>query len=126
MVERASLHPELGAYRHVSVATGDLVFVSGQVPLTPDGELVGRDPDDQADQVVVNLIAALAGAGLEPSDAVKLTTFATSAEAAQSLSRAREQHFDPPYPASTVVLVAALLSPDWLLEVEAVAAKPRS
>lgn len=118
-----NLHPELGGYSHVRTAASELVFISGQVPLTPAGELAGNDPESQARQVVDNLVAALAMAGLGPSDVMKLTAYVTSMEAGQSLATARASCFTAPLPASTVVLVPALLSGDWMLEVEAVAAR---
>lgn len=115
------LHPEAGTYSHVRTAGPELVFVSGQVPLRPDGRLIGDDAASQAAQAMDNLVAALDLADAKPSDVVKLTTFVTDAAVATAVAEARAAHFCEPYPTSTVVVVAGLLSPDWLVEVEAVA-----
>jgi enamine deaminase RidA (YjgF/YER057c/UK114 family) len=105
-----------------AVRDGDLVVVSGQVALDSNGEVVGEgDWEAQAEQALANLEAALAAAGATPADAVKLTCFLTDAAGYAAYSAAKNRRFEAAAPASTCVVVAALLDPRLLLEVEAIA-----
>ncbi|MEU2336080.1 RidA family protein [Streptomyces sp. NPDC006654] len=110
-------------YAHVVSATGRLVAVSGQLPLDEQGELVGEgDPEAQARQVFENLRRCLAAAGAGFDDVVKLTYFVTDMAHMPALRTARAAHIpDDRLPASSAVQVAALVSPRFLMEVEALA-----
>ncbi|MEU2777985.1 RidA family protein [Streptomyces sp. NPDC007162] len=110
-------------YTHVVSAAGRLVAVSGQLPLDEDGELVGEgDPEAQARQVFENLRRCLAAAGAGFDDVVKLTYFVTDMAHMPALRSARAAHIpDDRLPASSAVQVAALVSPRFLMEVEALA-----
>jgi enamine deaminase RidA (YjgF/YER057c/UK114 family) len=113
-------------YTQVIVATGRrMVFVSGQVSMDADGELVAAgDVAGQARQVYANLRAALEGAGAKPADVVKLTTYLVGykPEVRPLLAEARSTVFGPTtWPASTLVGVQALAEPGYLVEVEAIA-----
>ncbi|MEW2305719.1 RidA family protein [Streptomyces sp. NPDC006655] len=110
-------------YTHVVSATGRLVAVSGQLPLDEHGELVGEgDPQAQARQVFENLRRCLAAAGAGFDDVVKLTYFVTDMAHMPALRAARAAHIpDDRLPASSAVQVAALVSPRFLMEVEALA-----
>ena len=114
------------AYSQVVVATGHrLVFVSGQVSIDADGKLVAPgDFASQARQVHANLRTALEGAGANPADVVKLTTYVVryTPELRPLLAEARAAIFNPAVlPASTLVGVQALAEPGYLIEVEAIA-----
>jgi enamine deaminase RidA (YjgF/YER057c/UK114 family) len=115
-------HPSVG-YSHAVAGTGDLVVVSGQVPLDEHGDVVGvGDTGRQAGQVFVNLINALSAAGAAPSDIVKLTYFLTSMADLPLVLAARDRHVDPTRPpASTVIEVRALYHPEVRVEIEALA-----
>jgi reactive intermediate/imine deaminase len=105
-----------------AVRDGDLVVVSGQVALDSNGEVVGEgDWEAQAEQALANLEAALAAAGAAPADVVKLTCFLTDAAGYAAYAAAKNRRFEAAAPASTCVVVAALLDPRLLLEVEAIA-----
>ncbi len=69
-------------YSHVAIARdATLVFTAGAVPLDPTGELVGADDAvAQTDQVVANLLTALAVAGAMPEDVVKTTVYVAGAD----------------------------------------------
>jgi enamine deaminase RidA (YjgF/YER057c/UK114 family) len=113
------------AYSQVVVGSGlRLVFVSGQVALNAEGEVVAPgDMAGQARQAYANVGAALAGAGGSPADVTKLTTYVVrySPEHLPLIAEAREAVFASSLPASTLVGVEALARPEFLIEVEAVA-----
>lgn len=105
-----------------AVRDGDLVLVSGQVALDADGEVVGEnDWEAQAEQTLANLSAALAAAGARDDDVLKLTCFLTDPAGYSAYAAAKNRRFESTAPASTCVIVTALLDPRLLLEVEAIA-----
>ncbi|MFF3462566.1 RidA family protein [Streptomyces sp. NPDC002619] len=110
-------------YSHVVTATGRFVAVSGQLALDKAGKLVGEgDPAAQARQVFENLRRCLAAAGATFEDVVKLTYFVTDMAYLPAVRAARAAHMpDDRLPASSAVQVAALVAPQFLLEVEAFA-----
>jgi enamine deaminase RidA (YjgF/YER057c/UK114 family) len=110
-------------YSHVVMGTGRLVAVSGQLALDEDGELVGEgDPAAQARQVFENLRRCLAAAGATFDDVVKLTCFVTDMAHMPAVRAARVEHIpDDRLPASSAVQVAALVRPEFLMEIEAFA-----
>ena len=100
---------------------GEWLLVSGQLALR-DGKLVGEnDPHAQAMQCFSNLSAVLSLADATLADVVKLTCFATSAAAYSGYAAIKSTLFTSRPPAGTTVIVAALLVPGALLEVEALA-----
>ncbi|MEU0598614.1 RidA family protein [Streptomyces sp. NPDC006393] len=110
-------------YTHVVMGTGRFVAVSGQLPLDEDGKLVGEnDPAAQARQVFENLRRCLAAAGASFDDVVKLTYFLTDMSHMPAVREARTAHIpDDRLPASSAVQVAALVRPEFLMEIEAFA-----
>ncbi|MFI1761329.1 RidA family protein [Streptomyces sp. NPDC020800] len=110
-------------YSHVVTATGRLVAVSGQLALDGDGRLVGvGDPAAQARQVFENLRRCLAAAGAGFQDVVKLTYFVTDMACLPAIRAARAAHIpDDRLPAASAVQVAALVAPEFLMEIEALA-----
>jgi enamine deaminase RidA (YjgF/YER057c/UK114 family) len=111
-------------YSHVAVARGStLVFTAGAVPLDAAGDLVGpEDPVAQTDQVVANLLAALATAGAGPDDVVKTTVFVAGADHDVQLAVWEVVQASPIAAApSTLVGVALLGYTGQLVEIEAVA-----
>ncbi|MFE8990623.1 RidA family protein [Streptomyces collinus] len=110
-------------YSHVVLATGRFVAIAGQLPLDEQGRLVGEgDPAAQAGQVFENLRRCLAAAGATFDDVVKLTYFVTDMAHMQDLRAARAGHIpDDRLPAASAVQVAALVRPEFLMEVEAFA-----
>ncbi|MFD5519176.1 RidA family protein [Streptomyces sp. NPDC127066] len=111
------------AYSHVVTGTGRFVAVSGQVPLDEDGDLVGEgDAEAQARQVFENLRRCLAAAGAGFDDVVKLTFFVTDMAHMPAIRAARAAHIPAErLPAASAVQVAALIRPEFLMEIEAYA-----
>ncbi|MFB7244517.1 enamine deaminase RidA [Streptomyces populi] len=111
------------AYSHVVTATGRFVAVSGQLPLDEDGALVGEgDAGAQARQVFENLRRCLAAAGAGFDDVVKLTFFVTDMAHMPAIRAARAAHIPADrLPAASAVQVAALVRPEFLMEIEAYA-----
>ncbi|MFF0188258.1 RidA family protein [Streptomyces sp. NPDC005244] len=111
------------AYSHVVSATGRFVAVSGQLPLDEDGELVGEgDAGAQARQVFENLRRCLAAADATFDDVVKLTFFVTDMAHLPAIRAARAAHLPADrLPAASAVQVAALVRPEFLMEIEAFA-----
>ncbi|MFE0802501.1 RidA family protein [Streptomyces sp. NPDC058812] len=110
-------------YTHVVLGTGRFVAVSGQLALDEDGRLVGEgDPAAQARQVFENLRRCLAAAGASFDDVVKLTFFVTDMAHMNAIRAARAEHIpDDRLPAASAVQVAALVRPEFLMEIEAFA-----
>jgi enamine deaminase RidA (YjgF/YER057c/UK114 family) len=109
-------------YSHVVTGAGQWVAISGQVALDADGKFVGvGDPGAQAEQVFANLERCLAAAGATFGNVVKLTFFDTDIGYLPAIRIVRDKYLPGPKPASTAVQVAALFSPDALLEIEAYA-----
>ncbi|MEU3894929.1 RidA family protein [Streptomyces sp. NPDC045251] len=113
-------------YSHVVLGTGRFVAVSGQLALDEDGKLVGDgDAAAQARQVFENLRRCLAAAGATFDDVVKLTFFVTDMAHMSAIRAARAEHIpDDRLPAASAVQVAALVRPEFLMEVEAFAVVP--
>ncbi|MCX4814943.1 RidA family protein [Streptomyces sp. NBC_01239] len=111
------------AYTHVVMGTGRFVAVSGQLALDEDGKLVGEDDAAaQARQVFENLRRCLASAGAGFDDVVKLTYFVTDMAHMPAIRTARAAHIpEDRLPAASAVQVAALVRPEFLMEIEAFA-----
>ncbi|MET7572309.1 RidA family protein [Streptomyces sp. NPDC005492] len=111
------------AYTHVVMGTGRFVAISGQLALDEDGRLVGEgDAAAQARQVFENLRRCLAAAGSTFDHVVKLTFFVTDMAHMPAIRAARATHIpDDRLPAASAVQVAALVRPEFLMEIEAFA-----
>jgi 2-iminobutanoate/2-iminopropanoate deaminase len=101
----------------------DLLFVSGQVAFDEAGQVRGDDIESQADLTLRNLLRVLAAAGSGPGHLVKLTAFLTRRDHVEAYVAARERLLPECRPASTTV-IAELVRPEMLIEVEAVAIVP--
>jgi enamine deaminase RidA (YjgF/YER057c/UK114 family) len=122
----STLPPALG-YSHVAEVTrGKLVYIAGQVPHDPSGNLVGQDDFvAQVRQVFENLKRALASAGSSFADVIKLNYYCVdSVDPAQQpqFREVRDEYVNTAAPpASTFVVVSRLMRPGWLIEIEAIA-----
>lgn len=101
---------------------GSLVFVSGQVGMTSDGQ-VPEGVEAQAVQAVANLTAVLESAGLTTADLAKMTIYLTDPEDVGPFMGAVGGTLPDPPPATTLLVVAALASPALRVEIEGVAAR---
>ena len=105
-----------------AVRAGNTLYISGQVSQDLDGNIVGRgDIVAQAAQVFANLKAVVEAAGASLQDVVKLTTYTTSLANRQAIAEARAKYWQSDWPASTFVVISSLATPDFLVEVEAIA-----
>src|SRR5262245_28171188 len=114
-------------YTHVVEVSGPVktIYISGQIAVDKDGTVVGaNDMRAQAEQVFKNVEAALAAAGAKLTDVVKMNTFATDLTQIQAYRDVRTRFFGDVTPASTLVQVVHLARPEYLLEVEVIAAVP--
>jgi len=108
-----------------AVRAGDLLFVSGCVPVDGDGKLVGGDDVvAQAEQVFENIGAVLTAAGASARDVVKVTVFLTDIDDRPSINPVRQRFFGEARPASTLIEVSKLAVPGAKLEIEAIAVAP--
>jgi enamine deaminase RidA (YjgF/YER057c/UK114 family) len=123
--------PELGTppgySQIVEVAAGRIIFISGQTALDSDGHVVGKsDFAAQAAQVFRNLDVALQASGCTAANLVKLTVFLTDMNHLGLYREARNRFFasvtPPAAPAVTLVEVSKLYGPDFMIEIEAIAA----
>ena len=102
-----------------AVVAGDHVYVSGTAPVMPDGADPPRDAYAQARRCLEIILEALAEAGARPDDVVRTRMFLTRAEDIEHVGRAHGEVFGAARPATSGVVVAALLDPRWLVEIEA-------
>ena len=109
----------IGPYSQ-AVRAGDLVFVSGQIPLDPaGGELVGQTPAEQAGQCMRNVAAVAEAAGTSLDSAVRLTIYTTDLGAFADINEVYAGFFGDEPPARAAVGVAALPK-GALVEIDAV------
>jgi enamine deaminase RidA (YjgF/YER057c/UK114 family) len=120
----STLAAPLGQYSHVArvKAGSDLYFLAGQVGLRPDGALP-ESIEAQAEEAFANINRALAAEGLSAANLVKLNIYAVMGSPIAGVREARLRAFGDARPASTFVFVPQLISPEYLIEVEAIAAR---
>jgi enamine deaminase RidA (YjgF/YER057c/UK114 family) len=100
----------------------DMVFISGLTARDESGAIVGvGDPAEQTRQVCRNLVAYLAAANATLDDVVSLTVYLTDISHRDATSQARKEYFTGTPPTSTLVEVSALVHPDMLIEISAIA-----
>ncbi len=106
----------------VGVKLGETVQLSGMVAFDGDGNVIGDgDFYAQSIQTFKNIEEALASAGATMADVVKITTYLTDMAGYQDFSRARSEIFPNGVPSSTAVTTPALIKPELLVEIEAMA-----
>lgn len=114
----------LGAYSHgIEVAKGcRWVFVSGQIGIAEDGVLA-ESAERQAELAWSNVVRVLAAGGMTVADLVKVTTFVVDRALIPAVRAARQKYMPgPDFPATTFLVVAGLAHPEFLVEIEAIAA----
>lgn len=122
-----TIHPPFSAYSNgVEVPVGQrLVFCSGQLGIGKDGA-IPPDAGGQADLCFDNIAAILAEAGLGLEHVVRINAFVTGREHLRPYMDVRNKRFGHPLPASTLMIVAGFARPEFLVEIEVVAAGPAS
>ena len=101
-----------------AVRAGERVIVSGTAPVWPDGSC-DPDPAVQARRCLEIVLAALAEAGATAADVVRTRMYLVDPADAEAVGAAHGEVFSAIRPASTMVVVAALLDPRWRIEMEA-------
>lgn len=113
------------SYSHL-VKYDNLMFIAGQVAMDGEGNLVGEgDMAAQFRQVMENLKKVLASEGADFSDIMKITIFTVDVDTLRNtVMDIRAEYFGDNAPASTLVGIERLASPEFLVEIEAIAIKP--
>jgi len=126
-----SFNPEgvwapFGAFSQMVIGgSGPVVYLKGQVALDASGTIVG--PDDmrvQMTQVLKNIKTILSSVGGRMSDVISLTQYTTDIAAFMEVGDIRQSYFEPPYPVTTTVEVAALYDASLVVEIAAIAEIP--
>ena len=121
-----TMNKPFGIFSNAALAgPGRLYFVSGQVAVNAQGQLVGKgDIHAQTRQVLENIKAALAAVGGSMDDVACVNVFVMDMSHLQAIHEVRAEYWSSNYPASTLVQVAGLVNPDYLIEINAVAIVP--
>lgn len=106
-----------------ALAAGPFIFVSGQVGTNQAGELAGETVTSQTTQVLNNLAAILAEAGLDLDDVVKTTVFLTDIKDFAAMNETYRQRFTAPLPTRSTVEVSALARSEFKVEIDAIAVR---
>ncbi|EMA05495.1 endoribonuclease L-PSP [Haloarcula vallismortis] len=119
-ISTADAPDAVGAYSQATT-DGSLVFTAGQIPMTPDGDLLDDEPiATQAEQALSNVKAVLASEGLEMSDVLKVTVYLDDIDDFEAMNDTYAGFFDEAPPARSAVEVANL--PKGVgVEIEAIA-----
>lgn len=106
-------------------ATGRMVFISGMTARAKDGSITGiGDIKAQTRQVCENLRAAVEEAGGTLEDICRVDVYVRNIEQFEAIHQVRREFFTGTPPASTMVEVAKMVSPDYLIEINAIAVLP--
>jgi enamine deaminase RidA (YjgF/YER057c/UK114 family) len=121
----SSIHPPFAPYSPgIEVSSRSrFVFVSGQLGIDSEGMI----PPDAAGQALVafdNIKAILGEAGMSLKDVVKLNAYVTGRQHMRGYMDVRNELFEEPYPASTLMIVGGFTREEFVVEIEAIAAAP--
>jgi reactive intermediate/imine deaminase len=126
-ISSPKLRQPSGVFSHATAieAAGRMVFISGMTARRPDGTIAGiGDIAEQTRQVCENVKAAVEAAGGTLDDICRVDVFVRNMEHFDAIHKVRAQYFKPPLPASTMVEVCKMTSPDYLIEISAIAVIP--
>ncbi len=114
----------IGAFSQATTveARGRLVFISGMTARRPDGSIAGiGDITEQTRQVCENIKSAVEAAGGTLDDVCRVDVYVRNMEHFDAIHRVRREYFKPPLPASTMVEITKMTSPEYLIEITAIA-----
>ncbi|GAA1540712.1 RidA family protein [Kribbella lupini] len=122
----AALHPTPGYHHVTTVEASRLVFLAGQCPLDPAGDLAAEDLEGQTAQVISNILTALESAGATPEDVVRTVIYVVSQNREELAAVWTQLNASPLAPAfttaSTLLGVAQLGFPGQFVEIDVTAA----
>ena len=118
--------PAGNSYSHgVIVETGRTLYVAGQTARDAQGNIVCKgDAEGQTRQVLENMKKVIEGAGGRMEDVAKTTVFITDIKYREAVGRVRQEFFKGDRPANTLLVVAGLADPAFLVEIEAIVPLP--
>ena len=115
------VHMPQANYSHVT-KVGNTLYISGQLGLDPDGNLVGPgDAGAQAEQAYRNIKTIVEHCGGTMDDVVKITSYITDLAYRPLIAGPRDRYLGTPGPASTLVVIKGLAAPEYLVEIDAIA-----
>src|ERR1700748_1528708 len=120
-----AIRKPVGVFSQATVieAKGRLVFIPGMTARRPDGTIAGvGNIEAQTRQVCENLKAAVEAAGGTLDDICRVDVYVRNMEHFTTIHKVRREYFKAPAPASTMVEVCKMTSPDYLIEINAIAA----
>jgi 2-iminobutanoate/2-iminopropanoate deaminase len=123
----SSIKPPFARYSHgIALPEGHrFVFASGQLGISADEKVPG-ECEAQADLCFANIAAILAEDGMTLANIVRLNAYVTAREHMQGYMRSRDKQFPGTPPASTLMIVTGFVRAEFFVEIEAIAAAPRS
>lgn len=110
----------IGPYSQAVAASGEMLFISGQIPLTQEGTLAGNDIISQTEQVIKNIIAILESVNLSINNVVKTTVLLVDMNHFAQMNEIYNKYFAESKPARAAYQVCRLPK-DVLIEIEAIA-----
>ena len=121
----SSIRPPLARYSHgIAVPAGHrLAITAGQLGIGPD-EKIPAGSEAQADICFANIAAILAEDGMKLENIVRLSVYVTAREHMEGYRRSRDRRFPGTPPTTTLIVVAGLARPEFVIEIEAIAAAP--
>lgn len=102
-----------------AIRVGDRILVSGTGPVEPDGSSTPGDAGAQAERCLAAIVGAIEQLGGSAEDVVRTRQYLVDAADAEAVGRAHARWFGDIRPASTMLVVARLLRPEWRVEIEA-------
>ncbi len=120
----SAVRPPFGRYHHgIAVPSGSrFIYTSGQLGVRAD-DSVPETIEEQAEICFEAIRAILAEGGMDLADIVRLSAFVTQREDMRRYMAVRDRYVSDPLPASTLFIVSGFTRPEFLVEVEAVAAR---
>lgn len=117
--------PPARGYANGAVASGDVLYIAGQIAWNERAEIVSDDFVEQFAQALDNVLAVVAAAGGEPTDIADMTVYTTDLDAYRASARALggvwRERFGTHYPAMALLGISGLVEPKAKIEIQAVA-----